>query len=230
MALRDATTRRPARGARLRCIVQPPRWQQRGRRRRLRRRRRLCTSRIIDGSYLRIPKSPACRRRGRSRECDRPRQPGRNQTRRAAPRLISRASAVASDGASASSTGATAGGASGAGSAPALGGGDGSSAGGDGNSSAHADYARNPPPLYPAVARRREQQGTVTVRVLVGADGSVEQAELADSSGFDTLDDAALDTVRSRWRFVPARRGGVAVESWVLVPIRFALIEANAVR
>jgi periplasmic protein TonB len=103
-------------------------------------------------------------------------------------------------------------------------------AGDDPNSAAHADYARNPPPAYPAVARRRAQQGTVTVRVLVGVDGSVERAEIADSSGFDTLDDAALETVRSRWRFVPARRDGVAVESWVLVPIRFALVEANASR
>ena len=103
-------------------------------------------------------------------------------------------------------------------------------AGDDPNSSAHADYARNPAPIYPAVARRREQQGTVTVKVLVGADGSVERAEIADSSGFDALDAAALETVRSRWRFVPARYGGLAVESWVLVPIRFALLEANAVR
>jgi protein TonB len=98
------------------------------------------------------------------------------------------------------------------------------------DSLAHADYARNPPPTYPASARRRAQQGTVTVRVLVGADGAVEHAELAESSGFDTLDEAALATVRSRWRFVPARRDGVAVESWVLVPIRFALVEADADR
>jgi protein TonB len=102
-------------------------------------------------------------------------------------------------------------------------------AGDDPNSVAHADYARNPPPVYPASARRRAQQGTVTVRVLVGADGSVERAEISDSSGVDSLDDAALETVRSRWRFVPARQGGSAVESWVLVPIRFALLEANAV-
>ena len=103
-------------------------------------------------------------------------------------------------------------------------------AGIDPNSIAHADYASNPPPVYPSVARRREQQGTVTVRVLVGADGAVERAEVAESSGFDSLDDAALETVRSRWRFVPARHDGLAVESWVLVPIRFALLEANAVR
>jgi periplasmic protein TonB len=99
-----------------------------------------------------------------------------------------------------------------------------------GDSVAHADYARNPPPIYPASARRRAQQGTVTVRVLVGADGAVEHAELAESSGFAALDNAALVTVRSRWVFIPARRDGVAVESWVLVPIRFALVEANASR
>jgi protein TonB len=110
----------------------------------------------------------------------------------------------------------------------ATGGNGGGGNGGDPNSIAHADYARNPLPAYPAIARRRSQQGIVTVSVLVGADGSVERAEVADSSGFDTLDDAALETVRSRWRFVPARHGGLAVESWVLVPIRFALIEANA--
>ncbi|HZC44870.1 MAG TPA: energy transducer TonB, partial [Candidatus Acidoferrum sp.] len=103
---------------------------------------------------------------------------------------------------------------------------------GDGNpnSIAHADYSANPPPTYPAIARRREQQGTVTLRVLVEADGSVSRAEISESSGFDQLDEAALDTVRSRWRFVPARHDGFAVESWVLVPIRFALVEANANR
>lgn len=126
-----------------------------------------------------------------------------------------------------SGIGAAAGPSGGAAAAAGNGNGDGGS-GGDPNSIAHADYAANPPPAYPAVARRRAQQGTVTVSVLVGADGSVERAEVADSSGFDTLDDAALETVRSRWRFVPARHGGIAVESWVLVPIRFALIEANA--
>ena len=103
-------------------------------------------------------------------------------------------------------------------------------AGRDPNSIAHADYASNPPPVYPAVARRREQQGTVTVRVLVGADGAVERAEVAESSGFDSLDDAALETVRSRWRFVPARHDGLAVEKLGAGPDTFALLEANAVR
>jgi protein TonB len=98
---------------------------------------------------------------------------------------------------------------------------------GDGTSIAHADYASNPSPVYPAIARRREQQGTVMIRVLVGIDGIVRRAEIAESSGFDALDDSAIETVRRRWRFTPARHAGTAIESWVLVPIRFALKEAN---
>ena len=151
---------------------------------------------------------------------------GRSQSRGDSPgdAAGSHSTAVAAVGAVGTAAGSSGGAAAG------VGNGDGDGADSDPNSIAHADYARNPPPAYPAIARRRAQQGTVTVSVLVGADGSVERAEVADSSGFDTLDDAALETVRSRWRFVPARHGGLAVESWVLVPIRFALIEANAIR
>ena len=37
------------------------------------------------------------------------------------------------------------------------------------------------------------------------------------------LDEAAVSTVRAHWRFIPARRDGVAVESRAEVPIRFRL-------
>jgi TonB family protein len=96
--------------------------------------------------------------------------------------------------------------------------------GGAGVQIAHADYGANPAPVYPARSRQRAEQGTVTLHVLVASDGSVERIEIAESSGFDDLDQSALDTVRKRWRFVPAKRSdGHPLESWVLVPIRFAL-------
>jgi len=99
---------------------------------------------------------------------------------------------------------------------------------GSGSSFAHVEYGMNPTPIYPVEARRRAQHGTVLLRIHVAADGSVERVEVARSSGFDLLDDSALDTVRTRWRFIAARREGVAVASWCEVPIRFALTEAQA--
>ena len=51
-----------------------------------------------------------------------------------------------------------------------------------------------------------------------------QQVELRTSSGSNRLDESARKTVH-QWKFVPAKRGGVAVESWVLVPIIFKLEE-----
>ncbi len=112
-----------------------------------------------------------------------------------------------------------------------AGGGSGSGIGaGDGGGmfSAHVEYGRNPGPSYPIEARRRAQQGTVLLRIEVAANGSVERVEIAQSSGFEALDASAVETVRARWRFVAAQRDGVPIESWCLVPIRFALTEARA--
>jgi len=106
--------------------------------------------------------------------------------------------------------------------------GDAATGTGSGSSSAHAEYGQNPVPVYPREARRRAEQGTVLLGVEVAADGSVARVVIVRSSGFDSLDESAIDTVRMRWRFVPARRDGTAVDSWCEVPIRFALTEANA--
>jgi len=85
-----------------------------------------------------------------------------------------------------------------------------------------AAYLRNPPPGYPAAARRNGEEGTVTLRVLVSAEGAPREVALERSSGSSVLDAAALATVKT-WRFSPARRGGEAQEAWVLVPIVFRL-------
>jgi protein TonB len=85
-----------------------------------------------------------------------------------------------------------------------------------------AAYLRNPAPDYPPLAKRRGEQGRVEVRVLVSADGDARTVEIRSSSGSETLDHTALDTVR-RWRFVPARLGSTPVEAWVIVPLSFSL-------
>ena len=88
--------------------------------------------------------------------------------------------------------------------------------------SSTADYLQNPKPAYPALSKRMGEQGKVMVRVLIGVDGAAQKAEIRQSSGFERLDQAALNTVL-KWRYVPGKRGGVAEEMWFNVPINFVL-------
>jgi len=95
--------------------------------------------------------------------------------------------------------------------------------GGDGSGGTGAAYGANPLPPYPLVARRLGMEGVVLLEVVVAPDGHAADVRVAKSSGYPALDASAVATVRDRWRFVPARRDGVPVESRVTVPIRFKL-------
>lgn len=86
-----------------------------------------------------------------------------------------------------------------------------------------ADYAAsNRKPDYPSLSRRYGEQGTVVLRVLVGANGRAQQVELHSSSGHALLDQSAKQAVQN-WRFAPATRHGQPVSDWFLVPIPFKL-------
>jgi len=83
-------------------------------------------------------------------------------------------------------------------------------------------YHLNPSPTYPAMARRRNYQGTVLLDVLVNQQGRVARVEVAESCGYAMLDRSARKSV-GQWRFEPARRFGRPIEMWVQVPIKFEL-------
>ncbi len=85
-----------------------------------------------------------------------------------------------------------------------------------------AGYLRNPPPRYPAAARRNGEEGIVALRVVVTPEGAPAKVELDRSSGSAALDSAAITAVKA-WRFKPARRGEEAVEATVIVPVVFRL-------
>ena len=87
-----------------------------------------------------------------------------------------------------------------------------------------AAYLHNPRPNYPPMSRRLGEEGKVSLKVKVSADGQPLAVDLEKSSNFTRLDEAALDVVK-RWRFVPARRGDEAIEAVVIVPIVFQLEE-----
>lgn len=88
------------------------------------------------------------------------------------------------------------------------------------------DYLSNPAPVYPRLARQRGWAGIVVLRVLVRADGTVEDIEMEASAGHQTLDDAAVSAVR-RWKFLPARLGRLALSSTVRIPVRFRLVDGQ---
>ena len=78
------------------------------------------------------------------------------------------------------------------------------------------------PPDYPAQARERGEEGSVGLRLLIGADGATREVRLHRSSGNRLLDEAALAAAR-RWEIEPASLDGRRAEAWVEVPVRFRL-------
>jgi protein TonB len=85
-----------------------------------------------------------------------------------------------------------------------------------------AGMAADRPPAYPEIARRRGEQGRVLLRVNVSADGQPVEVDVAQTSGYPTLDEAAQSAVRS-WRFIPATRAGTPIAAVADVPVRFRL-------
>jgi protein TonB len=84
-------------------------------------------------------------------------------------------------------------------------------------------YRSHPSPLYPIESLRRREEGVVLLDVEVGPDGRASQISLNHSSGFPSLDGAAVDAVYA-WSFEPARAGGLPVSTRVVVPVRFSLV------
>jgi protein TonB len=84
------------------------------------------------------------------------------------------------------------------------------------------DYLSNPAPIYPDAARDQDQEGVVTVDVIVATDGCAEIVKVTSSSGYHLLDESALEAVQ-HYRFRPAMLNGIKFRSHVKVPIRFRL-------
>jgi protein TonB len=68
-------------------------------------------------------------------------------------------------------------------------------------------------PEYPALSRRREEQGSVMLRFLIGIDGNVLESQIAQSSGFARLDEAARAAL-SKCQFKPGTVDGIPEPSW----------------
>ena len=88
--------------------------------------------------------------------------------------------------------------------------------------SADAAGLNNKAPVYPMLSRKRKEQGTVWMLLLVSKDGLVTELKLKKTSGFDRLDQAALQAVK-KWKFQPARQPGQPIDYWYELPLKFSL-------
>ncbi len=83
-------------------------------------------------------------------------------------------------------------------------------------------YLKNNPPKYPRLARKLGYEGTVILNVTVLSNGKPKKLEVEKSSGYEILDKAAIEAVK-KWKFKPATRGGIPINSEVKIPIKFDL-------
>jgi len=79
------------------------------------------------------------------------------------------------------------------------------------------------PAAYPEALRRKNVQGSVQVRMLIGPDGTVQSASVAISSGYAAMDEAALQAA-GQYLFAPAENAmGQPVSCYMSGWIRFSL-------
>lgn len=80
----------------------------------------------------------------------------------------------------------------------------------------------NPKPPYPLMSRRLNEEGKVVLNVCVSLTGLVENLKLEKTSGYQRLDDIALETVK-KWKFIPAKNHDRDINACYLLPVQFIL-------
>jgi protein TonB len=83
-------------------------------------------------------------------------------------------------------------------------------------------FASDFQPDYPSGLLQKEIEGTASLRVLVGIDGRVREAQVISASHPD-FGKAAVKQAMRAWRFRPATRDGVPVEDWQTLSVRFTI-------
>lgn len=82
--------------------------------------------------------------------------------------------------------------------------------------------APRPALSYPLSAKRKGQQGVSVIQIEIDRQGAIRQLRLIKSSGFSSLDSAALGNVK-QWQFHPVIHNNQAVAARFNVPITFSL-------
>ena len=82
--------------------------------------------------------------------------------------------------------------------------------------------AKNPHPSYPLIARKKGWEGRVIIQAEIDREGNVSEIKVLESSGFQVLDNASLETLK-KWKFTPAKIGNKFVDDTVTIPVKFLI-------
>ncbi|MES2901636.1 MAG: energy transducer TonB [Pseudomonadota bacterium] len=82
--------------------------------------------------------------------------------------------------------------------------------------------AKNCKAEYPKAALMNEEQGTVSMMFLVSAEGRVLESKLDKTSGYKSLDKAAISAV-SACKFKPGSKDGKPDTTWTRVEYNWSL-------
>jgi len=149
-----------------------------------------------------------------------------------APPNNSRSSGPGSGGGIGTGRGTGVGSGSGSGVGPGSGGGMGGGSGGGigsgvgpyvvGNGVTNPIALYQPLPHYTEEARKARAEGIVLIQAVVRKDGSVDSFKILRGLGYG-LDESAINTIATKWRFKPGTRNGQPVDVWANIEVTFRL-------
>lgn len=65
---------------------------------------------------------------------------------------------------------------------------------------------------YPDLSRRLSEQGTTVLKITIDTSGTVVEADVVKSSGYQRLDEAAVNMVKNKWHYTPAMQYGKPIQ------------------
>jgi TonB family protein len=79
-----------------------------------------------------------------------------------------------------------------------------------------------PLPAYTEEARKARAEGIVLIQAIVRKDGSVDSFKVLRGLGYG-LDESAINTIATKWRFKPGTINGAAVDVYANIEVAFRL-------
>jgi TonB family protein len=80
----------------------------------------------------------------------------------------------------------------------------------------------NPTPPYTEEARKARTTGILTLKAVIRSNGTADGFQVVKGLGFG-LDESAINTIATKWKFKPGMKDGKAVDVWAYIEVVFTI-------